>query len=115
MTALQQQAHEVVDTLSEQQLANFIFIFAQSTGKDETTKKMALSLFGIGSTIANVTEANKVTVDSFLTDDEAQKERDMAFARLTAWSEANKDSWGQNFDWKKEYMEALDEKYGFAD
>ena len=44
-----------------------------------------------------------------------QKERDMAFERLENWREKNKDFWGENFDWKKEVREALNEKYGLAD
>ena len=45
-------------------------------------------------------------------DEEAQKRRDEAFERLTAWIEEHKDTWGDDFDWRKEYQEGLNEKYG---
>ena len=47
--------------------------------------------------------------------DVTQKERDMAFDRLENWRMANKDSWREDFDWKKEVQEAMNEKYGLVD
>ena len=41
--------------------------------------------------------------------------KNAAFQRLEAWREKNKDFFGENFDWKREVEEAIDEKYGTAD
>jgi len=48
-------------------------------------------------------------------DDERRREKDAAFARLEKAVQENKKIYGNNFDWKKEYTEALKEKYGIID
>lgn len=47
--------------------------------------------------------------------EEEQLERDMAYKRLNTWIEEHKNFWGDNFDWRKEYIKGLKEKYGIAD
>lgn len=47
-------------------------------------------------------------------EEEAQKRRDEAFEWLTAWIEEHKDTWGDDFDWRKEYIKGLEEKYGIT-
>ena len=53
--------------------------------------------------------------DNECDNDISQKERDEAFERLEHWRVSNKDTWGTDFDWKKEVQEALNEKYDLVD
>lgn len=48
-------------------------------------------------------------------DDVEENEMSVAFERLQKWREENRDYFAPNFDWKKEYHKALDEKYGLDD
>lgn len=45
-------------------------------------------------------------------EEEEQRERELAFERLEQYTKENKKIYGDNFDWKKEYLEAISEKYG---
>lgn len=62
-----------------------------------------------------VTILDNSSLDGQSANKTTQEERDNAFGRLEAWRHANKDSWGKDFDWKKEVQEALNEKYGLVD
>ena len=43
------------------------------------------------------------------------KAKSAAFERLESWRKKNRDSFGPDFDWKKEVRDAINEKYGLAD
>ena len=45
-------------------------------------------------------------------EEEEQRERDMAFERLEKSIHENKHHYGDDFDWRKEYIKGLEEKYG---